>query len=106
MNREKRNSIIDLVEGLISETKYECVEVEWIQVDRTLIVYIDGPEPVVMDDCLAVNSLLNESDAVEELISGPFRLDVSSPGIERPLRTVSHFEKVVGQVVDVTMSRK
>lgn len=106
MDRLKRNSIIDLLDKLLSETAYSCLEVEWDQVDRALIVYIEGPESVVMDDCLAVNKILSESEDVDNLVNGPFRLEISSPGVERPLRTKTHFEDVVGQVVNITATEK
>ena len=106
MDRQKRNQIITIAEVALESTAYECVEVEWDQVDRALRVFIDGPDGIVMDDCLAANKLLSELPEVDEMISGPYRLEVSSPGIDRPLRTTAHFKEVVGKVVNIILLEK
>lgn len=106
MDRLKRNSIISLVQSLISELPYDCIEVVWEQVDRALIIYIDGPNGIVMDDCLAVNKILGEAPEIDDLVSTSFRLEVSSPGVERPLRTAEHFINVVGQTVSVSLTEQ
>lgn len=63
---------------------------------RTVRLYIDHPDGVTHDLCgrvsEAVGKALDESDA----IGGPYTLEVSSPGLERPLRKRSHFEAQLG----------
>jgi ribosome maturation factor RimP len=67
----------------------------------TLRLYIDHAEGVTHDLCgkvsEAVGRALDEIDA----IGGPYTLEVSSPGLERPLRKRSHFEAQVGKKVYV-----
>jgi ribosome maturation factor RimP len=68
---------------------------------RTLRLYIDHPSGVTHELCSlvsgAVGRALDEADAIE----GAYALEVSSPGIERPLRKRSHFEAQVGKKVYV-----
>ncbi len=106
MNRDKRNKIIDLVNPLLMPLGYECLEVEWDGKERALRIFIDSPNGVVMDDCLAANRVLVDVDSLDEMVPGSYRLEISSPGIERPLRAVEHFRKVVGEQVNVRLAEK
>lgn len=106
MNREKRNDIISLVEPLLRQAGYECIEVEWDAHERALRIFIDGPSGVNMDDCLAANRALVNLEELDELIPGSYRLEVSSPGIERPLRELEHFRKAIGEQISVKLSQK
>lgn len=76
---------------------------------RILRVYIDkaatdgaAPAHVSVDDCSNVSRGLNLLLDVEDIVpGGAYHLEVSSPGLERPLRTARHFERAVGQRVQV-----
>ncbi|SME88706.1 ribosome maturation factor RimP [Pseudobacteriovorax antillogorgiicola] len=103
MDRQKRNQIVSLVDQAIKPLGYECLEVEWDQVERALRIFIDGPNGIDMDDCLAANGILKDLDDLDDMVSGAYRLEVSSPGIERPLRTVDHFKEAVGQLINITL---
>lgn len=64
---------------------------------------IDKPEGIGLDDCekvsLAVSALLD----VEDPVAGEYNLEVSSPGLDRKLTKVEHFQRFEGQIVKVTM---
>lgn len=67
---------------------------------RVLRIFIDKEGGVGIEDCANVSRGLNEFfDTDEDLIPGKFDLEVSSPGLERPLKKDWHFEKAVGQKV-------
>lgn len=104
MNREKRNNIIKLVEPHLSSLGYECVEAELDSEEKALRIFIDGPNGIVMDDCLKANRLLLDLADVDAVVPNDFRLEVSSPGIERPLRTPEHFRKALGEQVKVKLT--
>lgn len=106
MNRQQYDKIIDLINPKIAPLGYECVEVEWDGAEETLRVYIDRPEGIKMEDCLRVNDLLIESNDLDALVPGDYRLEISSPGIERPLRTRDHFSRVIGQKIKVRLSER
>jgi len=67
-------------------------------------LYIDAEAGITLDDCervsRAVSDLLDEADP----LPGQYTLEVSSPGIERPLRTAEHFAPYLGEVVFVELA--
>lgn len=65
-------------------------------------VVVDRPGGVDLDTLTAVNRLVSESlDRDDPMPAGRYRLEVSSPGVERPLRTPGHFERAVGATVSI-----
>jgi len=111
---DAKPSWMEKVEDLAQEvtSREGCIlyDVEFVGVGkgRTLRLYIDRdtPEGVGIDDCSnvsrALNSLLDEADAVP---GESYTLEVSTPGIERPLRKAWHFEKAVGKKIWVKTNR-
>jgi ribosome maturation factor RimP len=105
MNRESLNKIVDLVSRVVNPLGYECLDVEWVAHDRILRVFVDSLSGVGMDDCLRVNRELVELEELDENVPGSYRLEVSSPGVEKPLRTAAHFSAVIGQNVRVKLTQ-
>ena len=68
---------------------------------QTLRLYIDKPGGVSLDDCTAVSRALSTALDVEDPIQGAYDLEVSSPGLDRPLRTPEHFQQYAGNKVRV-----
>ncbi len=106
MDRHNYEKTIDLVSTLVEPLGYECVEIEWDGAEETLRVFIDHPDGIKMEDCLKVNEVLIESLELDSLVKRDYRLEVSSPGIERPLRRRDHFIKHLGQSVHVRLLSK
>ncbi len=106
MDRQHRDAIVDHINPLIAPLGYECLEVDWDGSDRTLRVFIDQPKGIVMEDCVAANSVLVEDPGLDQLVPGDFRLEVSSPGLDRPLRTLDHFKQALGQKIRVHLAEK
>jgi ribosome maturation factor RimP len=102
----------DIVEQTVSGLGYDLVEIERsaggllrITIDLTWVPPLNGvasPEQFInVEDCEKVNRQLQfalEVDGIEYK-----RLEISSPGIDRPLRHVQDFERFVGHVVDITL---
>lgn len=65
----------------------------------TLRVYIDGPHGVSVDDCANVSRQLSAILDVEDPIPGSYTLEVSSPGLDRPLVTLEDFRRFSGETV-------
>ncbi|MEZ4454302.1 MAG: ribosome maturation factor RimP [Nannocystaceae bacterium] len=89
---------------------YELILVEWVGSGRGRILrcYLDHPEGVALDACAKMSRIIGDAlDAAEldpeaptglrALLSQPYNLEVSSPGLERPLVKRSHFARFVGQ---------
>jgi len=72
----------------------------------TLRVYIEKEGGVGLEDCEKVSRQISSVMDVEDPISTQYTLEVSSPGIERPLYTLDHYKRSIGQVVAIKLSRK
>ncbi len=88
-----------LLEPVLERDGYELVEVEWLrQAGRwTLRVFIDRPGGVGIDECQAVSRTVEPILDVEDLIEPAYDLEVSSPGLDRPLRKPQDFQRYAGQ---------
>jgi ribosome maturation factor RimP len=68
---------------------------------QTLRLFIDKAGGVSLDDCSAVSRAVSAALDVEDPVDGAYDLEVSSPGLDRPLRTEEHFRKFAGEKVRV-----
>ena len=66
-------------------------------------LYIDRDEGIGIEDCELVSRQVSDLLDVEELIAGEYTLEVSSPGLDRPLFTREHFQAHVGEAVKVRL---
>jgi ribosome maturation factor RimP len=99
---DRADEVGRLLEPVLASMGYELVAVEWVfEGRRTLRVYIDAPERaqggVSLDDCAAVTHRVSDLLDVEDPIAGAYVLEVSSPGIDRPLRKLSDFRRFTGE---------
>ena len=84
----------------------ELVEVEFKKLygTPTLTVYIDKPGGVSLDDCelihRAIDGPMDELDPTE---GAPYNLNVSSPGLDRPLKTLNDYKRKLGEKVEVSL---
>lgn len=95
-----------LVEPVVSSLGYELVGVEYLMQGRTglLRVYIDNETGITLDDCQRVSHQLSGVLDVEDVIKGQYRLEISSPGLDRPLFTAEHFERFTGHKVKLKLA--
>lgn len=91
----------DLVADTIDAMGFELVGVETQRAGRFLTVrlYIDKEGGVTIDDCSDVSRQVSAIFDVEDPIADKYNLEVSSPGLDRPLFTLAHFERFVGRDV-------
>ncbi len=73
---------------------------------RVVRVYIEKSGGVFISDCVVVSRALGERFDKENLFEGSYRLEVSSPGVERPLRRIRDFERHVGRRVRMRLKGK
>jgi ribosome maturation factor RimP len=91
-----------IIERTLAGMGYELVDVEYAQ-DGLLRVYIDAPSGIALDDCEKVSRQLSHVLAVEDVDYA--RLEVSSPGVDRPLKKAADFERFAGAEVSVRLRR-
>lgn len=68
---------------------------------RVIELYIDNEKGITTDDCSLVSRAVNEAIEAEELIDTSYRLDVSSPGTDRPLKFLIQYNKHVNRKLEV-----
>lgn len=92
-----------LLEPVLARDGYELVEVEWLRLAGrwTLRVFIDKAGGVNLDDCQAVSRTVEPILDVGDFIEPAYDLEVSSPGLDRPLRKPEDFTRYAGQRVNV-----
>lgn len=91
----------------MSSLGLECAGVEWLpaQGQGTLRVYIESQEREVgIDDCEAASRELSATLDVDDPIPGRYVLEVSSPGLDRPLFTVDQFRRFDGEEVKLVLT--
>jgi len=93
------------LESGVQALGFELVDVELTggRQHQTLRVYIDGPRGVTVDDCADVSRQLSAILDVEDPFPGSYTLEVSSPGLDRPLVTPADFRRFQGAIVKVRL---
>lgn len=94
-----------LIEPVVIGMGYELVGVEFDSRQRILRVYIDSEAGILIDDCSQVSHQLSGMLDVEDPIPGEYQLEVSSPGMDRPLFTLAQFERFKGSLARVQLHR-
>ena len=69
-----------------------------------LRLFIDGPNGITVDDCAAVSRQVSATLDVADPITGAYTLEVSSPGLDRPLFAPAQFERYAGQRVKIRLA--
>ena len=90
----------------IVETKgFELVDVEWVKEGANwyLRAYIDKENGITVDDCEEVSRALSDLLDEEDFISENYILEVSSPGLDRPLKKEKDFARSIGKDVEVKL---
>lgn len=101
------NKMKELAEDAIKDTPYELVDVRMSSGKKPAIqVFIDKPGGIKVDDCVTVSRSIEKVLDEDELIKGPYNLEVSSPGIERPLIKGKDYVKYIGNKARVRTKEK
>jgi ribosome maturation factor RimP len=94
-------NVENVVEPVVTGMGYELVDLQSSNGGRLLRLFIDKPGGIGVEDCAAVSRQLSRVFEVEGVDYD--RLEVSSPGLDRPLRKASDFERFAGQRAEVRM---
>ncbi len=80
------------------------VELRSSQKHAHVKIFIDHEDGITVDDCSRVSHQISGVLDVEDPISVAYTLEVSSPGVERPLMKLEHYEQYIGQTIKVRLS--
>ncbi|MBK1647904.1 ribosome maturation factor RimP [Rhabdochromatium marinum] len=106
--RQANPQLSALVGAVVEPLGYELVGVEYLGGGQhaVLRVYIDHPDGITVDDCALVSHQLSGQFDLEDPIPGQYELEVSSPGLDRPLFTVEQLQRFQGQRARVRLAEK
>ena len=104
----QNQNLLDLFEPEITAMGFELLGIELIKNGHIslLRVYIDKFKGVNIDDCVLVSQQLIGLLDVKDPIKGQYNLEVSSPGIDRPLFTDEQLKKYIGHIVMIKLREK
>jgi len=107
--KKVKDAARELLEGFLGEHALELFNIEFVKEgrDRYLRIYIDKPEEsgeyVSIDDCELVSRYLSDRLDEADLIEENYFLEVSSPGLDRPLLKDSDYVRYAGRIVDISL---
>jgi ribosome maturation factor RimP len=101
---EVREEVRQLADPLAEEDGLELVDVEWLVQGgrRTIRVLLDRPGGIQVGDCARFSRRLSDCLDMNQTVSGSYQLEVSSPGLDRPIKTLEAVERFSGQRVALT----
>jgi ribosome maturation factor RimP len=97
--------LTEMLTPSVEDLGYELVGIEYVRAGKhsVLRVYIDHEDGILVDDCATVSRQISAIMDVEDPISNEYTLEVSSPGLERPLFTAAHYQAFIGEEVRVQL---
>ena len=97
----------ELLLPIMNEFRFELVDVEYVKEGSNwyLRAYIDKPGGITVDDCEAVSRRLSDLLDEEDFIDDAYILEVSSPGLGRPLKKDKDFARSIGEEVEIRTFR-
>lgn len=100
-------NLTNLIEPVVVGLGYELVGIEYISQGRhsVLRLYIDSAQGIGLSDCEQVSRQVSGVLEVEDPLKGQYVLEVSSPGLDRPLFKAEHYIAHVGHMVRVRLRR-
>lgn len=100
--RQMRADVEGLIEQVVTGLGYELVDIEFSPKGRLLRIFLDIERGITVDDCATVSNQLQRVFEVENVDYD--RLEVSSPGLDRPLKKLADFERFAGEQAQVRLS--
>ncbi len=93
----------ELIEPILEANAVDLVDLEVRGSKRNLLlrIFVDVPGGISINECVRLSREFEDAIEMENLISGAYRLEVSSPGIDRPLKTVRDFQRNIGRLVEI-----
>ncbi|MGO1469004.1 MAG: ribosome maturation factor RimP [Tissierella sp.] len=101
------NIVNEMSEEIVEELGYELVDIEYVKEmgNYFLKIFIDKTDGVTLDDCQSMSERLSEKLDKKDPIKGEYYLEVSSPGLDRPLKTDKDLKRNLGKDVELRLYR-
>ena len=101
-----KQTLLSLLEGPVAALGYELIDLDLrVGANGLLRLFIDSTAGITLDDCETVSRQISALLDVEDPITGSYVLEVSSPGVDRRLRTSGHFAQHVNEEVKIQLAR-
>lgn len=100
-------AVTRLIEPVLKDMGIELVDVEYLSEQGRWIlrIYVDKQGGITVDDCARVSREIEDLIEVDDIFDQPYVLEVSSPGLNRPLKKERDFVRVQGEKIKVRMQR-
>ena len=98
--------LTEMLQPAVDALEFELLGVEFIRAGNhsTLRVYIDHENGISVDNCADVSHQVSAILDVEDPIATEYALEVSSPGMDRPLFKLEHYAQIIGETVNVKLN--
>jgi ribosome maturation factor RimP len=105
---KQNKQLVEMIGPVVEAMGYELVGIEYLQQGRysQVRIYIDKDRGISLADCEAVSHQVTGILDVEDPVQGAYNLEVSSPGLDRPLFTLEQFRRYTGQEVKLNLGDK
>jgi len=101
-----KENIVQIAEEITSSSGFFLIDIvlRGTERNRVIEVFVDGEKNITANDCAEISRKLNGIFEEKELIKAAYRLDVSSPGIDRPLLYLKQYPKHTNRKFEITYS--
>lgn len=109
MKKDALESMVtEIVSPIIAKYKFELVDVKYVKEGPNLFlrVFIDKPGGVTIDDCQKVSEQLSDFLDEKDPIEDNYFLEVSSPGLDRPLKNNQDLERNIGKDIEISLYKQ
>ena len=98
--------LTEMIQPAVDALGFELVGVEFVRAGShsTLRIYIDHENGISVDNCADVSNQASAILDVEDPIATEYTLEVSSPGMDRPLFKLAHYESIIGEEINVRLN--
>lgn len=100
------HKLTDMLRPAVEEVGVELLGIEFVSAGKHSILrlFIDHENGIDVDNCADVSRQVGALLDVEDPISTEYNLEVSSPGLDRPLFSLAHYQTVIGETVNIRLS--
>ena len=102
-----QNKISEIIEGAVAELGYLLIDIEFRghSKDSIIGIYVDNENGIATKDCIIISRVLGDLIEDENLIASKYRLNVSSPGVDRPLKFIEQYTKNIEKEFEITYAQ-